>query len=147
MSRIKLAMPEKFEFSTNIAVRITDLNYGSHLGNDALLSLIHEARVQYLAEISLTELDAGGCGIIMTDSVILYKLQVQYGDILTFGISVDDITATGCDFFYEVTNAKTSKTTALAKTGIAFFDYQAKKISPVPDIFLEKVNALKSRQT
>ena len=48
MERIKLNLPEQFLFSTNIAVRITDINYGGHVGNDSFLSLIHEARQQFL---------------------------------------------------------------------------------------------------
>ena len=138
-------MPEKFEFSTKIPVRITDINYGNHLGNDALLSLIHEARVQYLAYINLSELDAGGSGIIMVDSAIIYKAEILYGDVLTFDISVDDITSSGCDFYYRITSEKTSKVAALAKTGIVFYDYQARKISPVPSVFSDSVRNLKSR--
>ena len=48
MARIKIEFPEKFAYSTNIPVRITDINYGGHVGNDAILSLIHEARMQFL---------------------------------------------------------------------------------------------------
>ena len=48
MARIKLTLPERFLFSASIPVRITDLNYGAHVGNDTILSLMHEARVQFL---------------------------------------------------------------------------------------------------
>lgn len=137
-------MPEKFEFSTNIPVRITDINYGNHLGNDSLLSLIHEARMQYLANINMTELDAGGCGIIMTDSAVIYKSEIFYGDILIIEVSVNEITNKGCDFYYKVSSKKKSCVSALAKTGIVFYDYEKKKISDVPEIFIESVNKLKS---
>ena len=50
MARIKLTLPENFNFSTNIEVRITDINYGGHLGNDSVLEIIHEARIRMLAE-------------------------------------------------------------------------------------------------
>ena len=139
MSRIKLTLPEKFEFSTKIDVRITDINYGNHLGNDSLLSLIHEARVRYLHNIGLSELDAGGCGIIMVDSAIIYKSEIHYGDKLIFNISVDEFTNTGCDFYYKIISENNSKEAASAKTGIVFFDYSKKKISSVPEIFKEKV--------
>jgi acyl-CoA thioesterase FadM len=144
VSRIKLEMPEKFEFSTKIPVRITDINYGNHLGNDALLSLIHEARVQYLRKINLSELDAGGCGIIMVDSAIIYKSEIHYGDVLTFNIAVNEIINTGCDFYYQVFSGRNSKPAAIAKTGIVFYNYQLKKISAVPEIFIERVKNLKS---
>ncbi len=144
MSRIKIEMPDKFEFSTIIPVRITDINYGNHLGNDSLLSLIHEARVQYLNNINLTEMDVGGCGIIMVDSAIIYKSEIFYGDNLIFNISVDGFTSTGCDFYYRVTSKDSSKEAAMAKTGIVFFDYTSKKIAQVSNIFNEKVEKLKS---
>ena len=134
----KFEMPEIYEFSTHIPVRITDINYGNHLGNDSLLSLIHEARVQYLNKIKLSELEVGGCGIIMVNSAIIYKSEIHYGDTLTINISVDDITKTGCDFYYQILSQNDIKTAALAKTGIVFFDYQKKKISPVPEIFIKK---------
>jgi acyl-CoA thioester hydrolase len=144
VSRIKLEMPENFEFSTKIPVRITDINYGKHLGNDVLLSLIHEARMQYFAKINIPELDEWGFGIIMLDSAILYKSEILYGDELTIDVSVEDINSTGCDFFYRITSEKNSRTAALAKTGVVFYDYNAKKISAVPEIFSERVKELKS---
>lgn len=144
MSRTKLEMPEKFEFSTKIPVRISDINYGNHLGNDSLLSLMHEARVQYLQKISFPELIMGGPGFIMVDSVIIYKSEIIYGDVLAFNISVEEITITGCEFYYQILSEKNSKTAALAKTSMAFYDYGKKKISALPEIFVEKVRELKS---
>jgi acyl-CoA thioesterase FadM len=48
MARIKLTLPSAFGFKTQIPVRIQDLNYGNHVSNDAILSIMHEARMQYL---------------------------------------------------------------------------------------------------
>lgn len=141
MSRIKLEMPEKFEFSTIIPVRITDINYGNHMGNDSLLSLIHEARVRYLNNIGLTEVNIGGCGIIMVDSIIIYKSEVYYGDDLIFKVSVRDISNSGCDFYYKAISKNNVKDAAIAKTGIVFYDYINKKITPVPEVF---INAIKN---
>jgi hypothetical protein len=49
MPRLKLELPAGFPFRTTLTVRVTDLNYGNHLGNDALLGLLHEARVSRCA--------------------------------------------------------------------------------------------------
>ena len=76
MSRIKLQMPQQFSFSTTIAIRISDINYGNHVGYDAVLSLIHEARVQYLASNNFTELQCGGVGLIMSDAGIEFKKEI-----------------------------------------------------------------------
>lgn len=144
LSRIKIEMPEKFEFSTKIPVRITDINYGNHLGNDSLLSLIHEARVQYMNSINIPELDKDGFGIIMLDSAIIYKSEIYYGDKLIIDISVQDISKSGCDFYYRIISENNSTVAAYAKTGIIFYDYSKKKVSGIPEIFTEKVKELKS---
>ena len=60
MSRIKINLPEKFVFETNLHVNIGDINYGGHLGNDAYLRLAHEARLQFLKEHSWSEIDMDG---------------------------------------------------------------------------------------
>jgi len=138
-------MPEKFEFSTKIPVRITDINYGNHLGNDSLLSLIHEARFQYMKQINIPELDDDRRGIIMVDSVIIYKSEIFYGDLLVFNISVNEITNSGCEFYYQIIRENDSKTAALAKTGAVFYDYNINKILAVPENFIDGVNKLKSR--
>ena len=76
MARIKLHMPETYLFSTNIDVRITDLNYGNHLANDSLLSIIHEARVRFLNHFGYTELDIEGIGLVEIFQTNLDLLQI-----------------------------------------------------------------------
>ncbi len=82
MARIKIELPEKFLFRTEIPVRITDINYGGHLGNDSLLSIIHEARLRFLNHLGYSESNVEEVGIIMIDSAIQYKSEGFYGDEL-----------------------------------------------------------------
>ena len=82
MNRVKLAIPKKFNFSTDLRVRISDINYGGHLGNDSLLSLIHEARLRFLKKYGFTELNIEGRDLITVDSVIIYKAEVFHGESL-----------------------------------------------------------------
>ncbi len=140
MPRIKLELPDKFPFRTEIPVRITDLNYGNHLANDALLSILHEARVRFLAHLGYTETDIEGCGIIMGDAAIIYKSQAYYGDSLSIDIAVSNISRKSCDIFYRV-SAASERLIATAKTMIVFFDYQQQKSVPVPDAFLAKITS------
>jgi len=135
MARAKLDLPEKFGFSTEIPVRISDINYGGHLGNDSVLSLVHEARIRFLNALGFTEFNIDGLGIIMTDAVILYKSEAFYGDMLTIEVTTADFSKRGCDFLFKITNKNTGKEVARAKTGIVFFDYSQKKIAHVPEIF------------
>ena len=135
MARVKLDLPDRFEFSTEIQVRIGDINYGGHLGNDTILSLIHEARVRFLQKYGFTEANIGGVGLIMTDAVIVYRSEGFYGDTLTIDVTIGDFTKSGCDFFYRLTNKLTLKEVARAKTGIVFFDYKTRKVVSIPECF------------
>jgi len=142
MPRIKIAIPEKFIFNTEIPIRITDINYGGHLGNDSLLSIIHEARVRFLNFLRYSESNVEGVGIIMIDSAIQYKSEGFYGDELLVEIAVNDFSGIGCDFVYRLYNKKTSKEIALAKTGIVFFDYAKRKTATFPPEFKKKIEEL-----
>lgn len=137
MAKLKLPLPERFGYSTDIEVCISDINYVGHLGNDSLLSLIHEARIRFLKEHGFTEVDIGGVGLIMIDTAIIYKSESFHGDILKFDIAVADVGRIGCDFHYRISNKKTGKEVAHAKTGIVFFDYKTRKVVSVPDEFRE----------
>ena len=142
MARIKIEIPRKFIFNTEIQIRITDINYGGHLGNDALLSIVHEARVRFLNHLGYTESNVEGAGIIMIDAAVQYKAEGFYGDELIVEVAVNDFSAIGCDFVYRLTNKKTSKELALAKTGIVFFDYKKRKTIPVPLQFKKKIEEI-----
>jgi acyl-CoA thioesterase FadM len=135
MARIKIDMPENYSFSTSLTVRINDINYGGHLGNEAVLSYIQEARVRFLNYHHFNELDIAGRGIIMTDSAIIYRGESFYADQLQIDICVKDFNKYGCDFYYLMCNKKTAEEIVHAKTGIVFFDYQNRKIAEVPDLF------------
>ena len=133
MPRVKLELPENPVFAASIPVRITDVNYGGHVGNDALLSILHEARVQFLQHFGFSEQNVGGKGIIMSDAILVYKAEIFYGVTLTVEVGVADVHAHGADITYRVLEGE--KEVARAKTGIVFFDYEKRKIAHLPDEF------------
>jgi len=135
MERIKIDLPEIFQFTTEVTVRVSDVNYGGHLGNDSILSLVHEARLRFLKNLGFSESNIAGTGIIMFDAAIQYKSQAYHGDILVLDIVVENFIRSGCDFLFKITNKLTGKEIARAKTGIAFFDYEKNKMVPVPEKF------------
>ncbi|SEG71884.1 acyl-CoA thioesterase [Marinobacterium lutimaris] len=139
MARIRIDMPENYLFSTEIPIRISDINYGGHLGHDSVLSLIHEARVRFLKLYHYTELDIEGAGLVMSDNAIVYKAESFYGDSIQVDIALGDFNKYGCDIYYLLTNKKTAVEIAHAKTGVVFFDYEARKIRPIPEQFRTQV--------
>ncbi len=139
MARIKLEMPTVYPFKTELTVRITDINYGGHLGNSNVLDLIHEARVRFLKSFGYSEIDVEGFGTIMLDSVVIYKAQAFAGDVLQIEVAAGDFSRLGCDISYRITKKDGGAEVVLAKTGIAVFDYaNQKRISP-PEAFVKKL--------
>ncbi|MGB5529753.1 MAG: thioesterase family protein, partial [Ignavibacteriaceae bacterium] len=118
------------------------INYGGHLGNDSLLSIIHEARVRFLNFLGYSESNVEGVGIIMIDSAIQYKSEGFYGDEILVEIAVNDFSGIGCDIVYRLTNKNSKKEIALAKTGIVFFDYEKRKTATVPPEFKKKIEEM-----
>ncbi|HRG86523.1 MAG TPA: thioesterase family protein [Chitinophagales bacterium] len=139
MSRIQVNFPEKHIFSTEIKVRITDLNYGGHLGNDSMLALLHEARVRYLKHFGYSEMDVEGTGIIMADVAIQFKTEAFYAERLTIAIAVGDFSRVSFDIYYKVSSG--NREVAIAKTGIVFFNYVKKKVAAVPEKFRLKMES------
>ncbi len=139
MARVQLDLPEHLPFKTEIQVRITDLNYGRHMGNDALLSMIHEARVLFLQQLGFTELDVGGVGLIMTDSVIVYRSEAFQGDVLRFRVGAADFNQYGCDFVFQVLNQQSGREVARAKTGVVCFDYAERAVKPMPETLYQRL--------
>src|SRR4051812_30446635 len=100
MAKTKIQLPATFSFHTEIAVRITDLNYGGHVGNDTVLSLIHEARVRNLVQKGFNELNIGHGGLIMTDVAIEYKAELFYGDVVKVSVQFAEFTKIGFEVYY-----------------------------------------------
>lgn len=133
MARIKLTVPDNFAFSTLIRIRITDLNYGNHVGNDSILSILHEARVQYLKHFGLAELEFSGVGLIMSDVGIEFKAEAFYGDVLKAYVTSDGFSKIGFDLYYKLVKEDSEEVVAFAKTGMLCFDYDKRKIVAVPE--------------
>ncbi len=135
MPRIKIEMPAAFSFKTEMPVTIGDVNYGQHMGNDAFLRFAQEARLRFLAQYGWSEKQIEGTvGLIMTDAVVVYRSQAFHGDQLSIEIAVTEITRTGFQLTYRVSNQRNADVAHLT-TGLAFFDYTAGRIAKTPEAF------------
>ena len=135
MARIKIYIPDKIIGTFFIPVRIADINYGNHVGNDAFVSIIHEARMQWLKQYDYTELKVEGIGLIMSDLAIEFKSESFYGDMVEVKIGACDISRVSFDLVYQLFAKRNNDNILLAnaKTGMVCFDYEAKKVSAIPE--------------
>jgi len=133
-------MPEKLGFTTQIPVRITDVNYGGHVGNDSILSILHEARVKFLSSLGFEE-RGPETGVIMADAALVYKGEGFKGDIFDIAIGAADISPFGFDLYYRITTIRDEKTILIAeaKSGMIYFDYTNRKVARLPEEWKEKL--------
>ncbi|MBK6634006.1 MAG: thioesterase family protein [Chitinophagaceae bacterium] len=135
MARVKIEIPEKVLASVCVPVRISDINYGNHVGNDAFVSIIHEARIQWLQLYGYTELQIEGFGLIMSDLCIEFKNESFYGDVIDIKLGAGEISRVGFELYYRLFAKRDHETILLAnaKTGMVCYDYVAKKVAVIPD--------------
>lgn len=140
MSRIKIQEPQDYLFTASIQTRITDLNYGGHVGNDRIFAFMHDARVQFLKYLGYSdEMDFEGLGIIQSDAAITYKAEIFAHETISIAIGTNDTNKYGCDFVYKFFKSD-GQIAAIGKTGIIFFDYKHKKIATMPTSFLKRLS-------
>ena len=129
-------------FTTSITIRVTDLNYGGHLGNDSLYSFFHEARVRYLAELGLNEGDiGGGVSLAQTEGYVEYKGEAFLGDVLEAEVHIDVTKRTRFRVNYKFLRRQDSRLIGTGYAVLAAFDYATRKPQRLPNSFIEKINA------
>lgn len=141
MPRIQLDFPAEKNFTCELTVRASDLNYGNHVGNDSILTIMQEARIQFYRGLGYhNELSfEGGIGHIVADAAVVYKSEAFLGDVLVIEVALIDFNKYGFDMFYRLRNRETGKDVAIGKTGIVFFDYEKRKVASIPPGFLGRV--------
>ncbi|MEO5891196.1 MAG: thioesterase family protein [Ferruginibacter sp.] len=139
MARIKIDIPDNSIASVHIRVRIGDINYGNHVGNDAFVAFIHEARLQWLQQNNYTELNIDGTGLIMSGLSFEFKNESFYGEEISIIISAGEISKVSFDLFYQLTTERKNETILLAKakTGMVCYDYENKKVAAIPQGLLK----------
>jgi acyl-CoA thioester hydrolase len=135
MPRVEIELPERFAFSTELEVRVSDLNYGNHVGNDQVLGLIHEARRRYLRSLGADEIGADGLGLVIADAAVVYRAQAFYGDRLKVQVAAAEFQSRSCTFFYKVSKGDT--VVAEARTGVVCFDFKAQRAMSFPPALLQ----------
>ena len=133
-------MDDQFKFFTEVEVRISDINYGGHLGNDRYLSLFHDARIRYLKQFGCSELNVGDdVGLIMIESHVNYKAEAVLGDVLSIGVKINDIGNIKFLIEYIIKRLFDNKIVATGYTRMAGYNYQNKRVEKLPQEFIDKI--------
>lgn len=98
--RIRLDLPQSVLFSMDIFVRVTDINYAGHLGNDRLLVYAQECRSAWFHSLGFNELDIQGCSTIMADAALQYINEAFAQEHLTMDLLLGEQHKYGFDLYY-----------------------------------------------
>jgi len=122
-----------------IEVRVGDINYGGHMGNDKALLVFHDARLAFLESLGFSEKNIGGPGIIMRDAHVTFRKEVFLHDVLTVDVGIDDVSSSAFNMIYTVIRESDDVVVFTGSTGLLAFDYEKRKPVRIPDVFLEKI--------
>jgi acyl-CoA thioester hydrolase len=137
MPRIKLNELSDYAFHYQVTLGPRDINYGGHLGNDALVSLVGMARVNMLHSIGTSEQDLGDgkTGIIMSDLAVNYRSEAFMFDELVIDTHVGEMSRSSFRLFHRLKKGKI--VVALAETGLTTFNYVSRKVASIPEAFVK----------
>ncbi|MBT4285837.1 MAG: thioesterase family protein [Deltaproteobacteria bacterium] len=139
MPKIKLKEQALYPFQYATSLKIRDINYGNHLSNDAVVGLLHEARIHMLQQLECSELNLGDSktGIMIADLVVNYKKQGYLGDEIIIYLNINEISKRSFRVFYKIKRG--DELIVLAETGIVTYNYQAESIAKIPELFLSRL--------
>lgn len=130
----------KNNFSSDFIVRIGEINYGGHMGNDKALTIFHDSRIAFFNSLGFSELDIGeDTGIIISEAFIRFKKVVFLNDKLKVLISISDIEDTSFLINYSVFRLEEEKEVFTGYTKIVTYSYKDNKVVKIPKEFLEKI--------
>jgi len=123
-----------YNFVTPFQVRVSDVNYVGHVANSAVLSIFQDVRIAYLAHLGpFTEVDLGGCGMILPEAHVYYHAEMFLGDQLLVGVRGGGLRRSSFMLLYRI--ERKGQLMAEGETPVVCFDYQARKARRIPDEF------------
>lgn len=138
MERVKLDFPEAaIVYRHPMTVRITDMNYGVHLGHDTVISLMHEARVAALAHCGLDERDLGGYPCVAADLAVQYQAEAHWPDVLTVDVAIPEPGRMALAVFHRIRRDSDERVVATARVNLVLVEAEARRAVAVPDTVRE----------
>lgn len=123
----------RYNFFIPLTVRVSDLNYGNHVGYQNFFSFFQEARIAYLRQFDYSELDIGGCGIIVAEANCKYKRELHLNDAITVACGISKLKSKMFTMEYMI-----SKDDVICAKGYTInlcYDHHGKSIARMPKAF------------
>ncbi|PID66030.1 MAG: thioesterase [Gammaproteobacteria bacterium] len=120
-------------FSTTLPIYIEHINYGHHLAHDKLITLMHEARLQFFDRLGQSEMDFYGISLIMKSLTVNYRQEAFRGDKLTFALTIREVRGSAFMLHYDIRNQH-NEAIADAQIVLVGYDYGKRRVARLPDL-------------
>lgn len=138
MSRVEIALPAAFAFSTEIPLLMDHINAGGHFGNDAAVQLINEARARFLISRGLWEVDTRrGLAFVNADMAVSYRSEAFYGDTLRISVAAMAFHRCGFDLVYKTEERDSGRLVSLAKTAHLLISSETRRAVSEPEGYFD----------
>ena len=140
------------ENAATFEIRVGDINYGGHMGNDKALLVFHDARILFLKSLGFSENNIGGPGIIMRDAHVSFRKELYLHDMLAADVGIENVSSSAFEMIYTVRRIVSGQQSAVGgqrsvddevvftgSTGLVAFDYSIKRPVRLPEEFLGKI--------
>jgi acyl-CoA thioester hydrolase len=119
-------------FISKYKVRISDINYGGHMGNERALVAFQQARIEWLETLGLSEISIGeDKGLIQRRANVEYLKEVSLGEVLDIKICPAEIKGSYFVLAHEVRNQEGVRVLT-GNVTLGSFDYNSKKLARIP---------------
>jgi acyl-CoA thioester hydrolase len=133
-------MSDAKAFHREYLVRVDDINYGGHMGNERALVVFQDARIAFLGSLGLSEKSiAEDTGIIIVEARVEYRRQAFMGDLLDTAVTARVAGSSALDFLFSVSRPSDGAEVFSGSTRILPFSYAQQKVRKLPPDFLAKI--------
>lgn len=136
MPRVILVEQTAYEHTYTMMVRVTDINHAGHLGNEALLGLVHEARTHFLKVLNFDTIVGSQqpLGLIIADIAVNFKAEGFAHEEVSVESQIDELAQKSFRLFHRI--RRKEQVIALVETGMVAYSYSGRRVTDLPVEFL-----------
>ncbi|GBF50905.1 thioesterase-like family protein [Leptospira ryugenii] len=141
MAKVELPLPNRYHFKTEIPIRKTDLWGELHVSFATVLDLVLEAHLQFFQYLGFSVLDIYGRSIIFSNATVTYESELLFGDLVEARVTIENLREKSFELFFHLTKDHGNISVSRVRISVLFFDYEARRVVPIPQEFLQLIQA------
>ena len=121
-------------FTQSYRVRVDDINYGGHMGNERALVVFQDARIAFLGSLGWSETDVGeGLGLILVEAAVRYAKEVFRNDLLETRVRIANLKRSSFDMEFSSFRIPEGEEAFSGFTRMLVFHYGERKVRELPE--------------